>query len=247
MKKFTPFIFVTVFVLSLWCCKNEMPLRSHNAVNNGSPIPDYNYDKSRTSPPENYSTGNSSDKKTSAETTPSSSPQKNISAVIKDQPSKNIATAKKDLLNIFHIRKNSGDGNDDGAGIAIGLLILLIVLGLLLIWLVVYLIVASTSAAANSSSNGSNSSSNGSSGSSNGGGSSGCYIATMVYGSYDAEEVMVLRRFRDEKLSRTKAGRTFIQWYYSWSPRFVEKYSHLRWLHRMIRFILDRFVQLLSK
>lgn len=34
----------------------------------------------------------------------------------------------------------------------------------------------------------------------------GCYIATAVYGSYDAPEVRVLRRFRDETLRQTKWG-----------------------------------------
>jgi hypothetical protein len=76
---------------------------------------------------------------------------------------------------------------------------------------------------------------------------SGCYIATMVYGSYDAPEVMVLRRFRDHTLSRSKAGRAFIRWYYSWSPGFVAKYHHLTWLHAIIKVILNRVVALVNR
>ena len=41
-----------------------------------------------------------------------------------------------------------------------------------------------------------------------------CYIATAVYGSYDAPEVIVLRHFRDHILARSVAGRLFIHCYY---------------------------------
>lgn len=129
------------------------------------------------------------------------------------------------------LSKNSGDG--DGVGIAIGLILLLVILGILIIWLIIYLIIQSTNQAAQSSSNG--------------GSSSGCYIATMVYGSYDAPEVMTLRKFRDETLSRSAGGRAFIRWYYGWSPGFVKKYNHLTWLHKIIRVVLNGLVKLLSK
>jgi uncharacterized membrane protein YgcG len=140
---------------------------------------------------------------------------------------------------------------DDDTGIALGLIILIVILSILLLWLVIYLIVKASAQAANqatnSSSNGSGSNSNSGTSSGNGGGSSsGCYIATMVYGSYDAPQVMVLRKFRDEKLSRTAAGRSFIRWYYGWSPRFVLKYNHLNWLHKIIRVLLNFIVKLLS-
>jgi hypothetical protein len=106
--------------------------------------------------------------------------------------------------------------------------------------------------ASNASSEGSNQSSDQSSDSNSDSGSdassdgSGCYIATMVYGSYEAPEVWVLRRFRDNVLSRSRGGRWFIQWYYSWSPQFVAKYSKYTWVHRAAKLVLQPFIWLLK-
>lgn len=52
--------------------------------------------------------------------------------------------------------------------------------------------------------------------------SGGCYVATCVYGSYDCPEVWTLRRFRDEKLAKSKMGRAFIKTYYAISPTIVK-------------------------
>lgn len=41
-----------------------------------------------------------------------------------------------------------------------------------------------------------------------------CFVATELYGSYDHPDVRKLRRFRDEVLARSTAGRRFIAWYY---------------------------------
>jgi hypothetical protein len=49
----------------------------------------------------------------------------------------------------------------------------------------------------------------------------GCYLATAIYGSYDAPEVWVLRRFRDDVLNRTTLGKAFIRAYYVVSPTAV--------------------------
>lgn len=126
------------------------------------------------------------------------------------------------------LRNQQGD-DDTTTGLAIGLVILLFLVAILILAGLIYLLaVGASNASANSNSN------------------SGCYVATMVYGDYDAPEVMVLRKFRDQTLSRSAAGRAFIRWYYNWSPGFVKKYNHLNWLHRIIRFVLDRFVKFLS-
>jgi hypothetical protein len=145
------------------------------------------------------------------------------------------------------VAADRGDG--EGIGIAIGLLILYIALAILIIVLLWVLIANSVNQSTNSSSNGGSGSNSNSGNSGNSGGSgsnSGCYVATMVYGSYDAPEVMVLRRFRDDTLSHSKAGRAFIRWYYSWSPGFVAKYHHLSWLHAIIKVVLNRLVKFLS-
>ena len=72
--------------------------------------------------------------------------------------------------------------------------------------------------------------------------SAGCYIATMAYGSYDAPEVLVLRRFRDEKLNKTFMGRVFIANYYAFSPILVKFVKKTGIADRLIRRKLDGFV-----
>ena len=75
---------------------------------------------------------------------------------------------------------------------------------------------------------------------------SGCYVATMVYGDYDSHQVMVLRRYRDEVLEKGKLGRLFIRVYYRLSPGFVERFGRFRFVHRVIRYGLDRIVRRLA-
>jgi RNA polymerase subunit RPABC4/transcription elongation factor Spt4 len=54
---------------------------------------------------------------------------------------------------------------------------------------------------------------------------SGCFIATEVYGSYSAPEVMILRAFRDKVLSRSILGDYFIRSYYFISPHIAKLIS----------------------
>ena len=75
----------------------------------------------------------------------------------------------------------------------------------------------------------------------------GCYIATAVYGSYDAPQVLVLRRFRDEKLQNTSLGRWFIRVYYKWSPSIAEKLKNAKRINGIVRSFLDKRVNRLSK
>lgn len=90
-------------------------------------------------------------------------------------------------------------------------------------------------------------SSRSSSGGSGGGNSGGCYVATAVYGSYDCPEVWTLRRFRDNYLKNSAAGRAFIRFYYAVSPKLVAKCGHYHAFQAPVRAILNRFVDKLKK
>jgi hypothetical protein len=77
---------------------------------------------------------------------------------------------------------------------------------------------------------------------------SNCFIATAVYGSTLAPEVMVFRRFRDEALLTSKLGTTFVNFYYSVSPPLaflVSRYQLLRILTRY--FLLEPILHLIKK
>ena len=72
--------------------------------------------------------------------------------------------------------------------------------------------------------------------------SSGCYVATAVYGSYDCPQVWTLRRFRDYTLAETWYGRAFIRTYYAISPTLVKWFGHTEWFKKMWKGKLDRMV-----
>lgn len=122
------------------------------------------------------------------------------------------------------------------------------ILGLLvLVALVIVLVFAIGLGSAASGAASSNSSGGSGSNSGSGTSSSGCYIATMAYGSYDAPEVLVLRRFRDQKLARSVFGRWFIRVYYRYSPGLVELLKGHERANAAIRRILDKFVNYLER
>lgn len=69
--------------------------------------------------------------------------------------------------------------------------------------------------------------------------SSGCFIATAVYGDYYAPEVIALRRFRDETLESSAFGRIFITAYYLVSPPIAAFLSRQRTLSTLVRVFLN--------
>ena len=72
--------------------------------------------------------------------------------------------------------------------------------------------------------------------------SQGCYIATCVYGSYDCPEVWTLRRFRDDTLAKSGAGRLFIHTYYAISPTLVRWFGHTSLFQRFWKRHLNKLV-----
>jgi hypothetical protein len=79
------------------------------------------------------------------------------------------------------------------------------------------------------------------------GGSSGCYIATAVYGSYDCPQVWTLRRYRDNTLAKTWYGRSFIRTYYAISPTLVKWFGNTTWFKRLWISRLDRLIARLQQ
>jgi len=69
--------------------------------------------------------------------------------------------------------------------------------------------------------------------------SGGCYIATACYGSYDHPDVVLLRRFRDERLMTSKLGRILVRAYYVASPPLALRLGPASWLSSRIRYILS--------
>lgn len=77
--------------------------------------------------------------------------------------------------------------------------------------------------------------------------SSGCYIATMAYGSYEHPQVIILRKFRDDVLLKYLVGKLFVEAYYLTSPKIVVVLKKQTKSNRIIRKMLDKFIENMIK
>lgn len=66
----------------------------------------------------------------------------------------------------------------------------------------------------------------------------GCFIATAAYGHYSAEEVQLLRTFRNRYLLTNAPGRSFVAWYYRHSPEWVKTLEEQSWAKPAVRLAL---------
>jgi hypothetical protein len=74
------------------------------------------------------------------------------------------------------------------------------------------------------------------------GGSNECFIATAAFGSYLHEDVMVLRKFRDNYLITNSLGQMLVYAYYKYSPPIADFIARHEFLRALTRFALTPIV-----
>ena|ERR1051326_405176 len=65
----------------------------------------------------------------------------------------------------------------------------------------------------------------------------GCFIATACYGDFNASEVIVLRQFRDNYLLNRGWGKSFVKFYYAFSPPAARVLERSFFLKKIVRVI----------
>jgi very-short-patch-repair endonuclease len=73
----------------------------------------------------------------------------------------------------------------------------------------------------------------------------GCFIATAAYGTPMAEEINILRRFRDLKMEPNLAGRYLIALYYNTSPPLARVIARSNSLRAFVRLNLKPIIRFL--
>ncbi len=72
--------------------------------------------------------------------------------------------------------------------------------------------------------------------------SDSCFIATAAYGSHMEPDVKLLRKFRDDHLLTNYLGKTFVKFYYSYSPPLADYISKNDGLRAATRYALTPLV-----
>jgi len=75
----------------------------------------------------------------------------------------------------------------------------------------------------------------------------GCFIATATYESADADEVFLLRQYRDNVLEKSVMGRAFTRFYYLTSPYVAKVVESSEPIKRAARRLLDKLVPIAEK
>jgi len=77
---------------------------------------------------------------------------------------------------------------------------------------------------------------------------SSCFIATEIYGSYDNPKVRVLRKFRDEYLTKNRVGALIVKKYYEVGPKLATKISKRKRIKLIVRTLfLDNIIRILER
>ena len=74
----------------------------------------------------------------------------------------------------------------------------------------------------------------------------GCFIATAAYATPFAEEIDVLRNWRDDFLEASYPGRLFIKTYYTLSPPVADNISESVGKRKIVRTALGPIVKILK-
>jgi|ETNmetMinimDraft_11_1059920.scaffolds.fasta_scaffold93608_2 hypothetical protein len=74
-----------------------------------------------------------------------------------------------------------------------------------------------------------------------------CFIATAAYGTRFAEEINILRDFRDKKLRNSFIGNVFINFYYKTSPPIANIISKNEFLKKVVRTVLKPIIRIIKK
>jgi hypothetical protein len=77
--------------------------------------------------------------------------------------------------------------------------------------------------------------------------SGACFVATTAYGDRNHPDVVLLRKFRDEVLTRSSVGRSFIDWYWRTGPYLARGISHSPHLRSGSRWLISCLVLLIRK
>ena len=77
--------------------------------------------------------------------------------------------------------------------------------------------------------------------------SEGCFVATFAYDSYEHQNVMVLRKFRDEILCNSLSGKLFVKTYYKYSPSLVLFFEKIKFPKSPIKLLIKGLILIIPK
>ena len=74
-----------------------------------------------------------------------------------------------------------------------------------------------------------------------------CFIATAAYGTPFAQEIDILRSFRDNKLEKSRFGRGLVKSYYQMSPPIANMIATSELRRMIVRFFLNPIVKFFKR